>query len=489
MILKEKEIPDKPGVYLMKNSGGRTIYVGKAANLRRRLGQYFGTQRKSFKVNILVNRIRQVDYLVTASERESLILEDILIKKYQPFYNTLLKDDKSYPYLKITGEKFPRLMLARKSKSDDGKGTYYGPYPQTPGLKNIVALLNATFQLRPCKYDLDAANRDYDNCIYLQTERCSGPCQKNVSSVQYGKNVRKLRLFLEGKYSALEKKLKEEMKRFADRMEFEKAAAARDVINSLNNMRSRIRVGRLFPADLDAVRTITDDLAMLKDALGLKKYPSVIECIDISNMGESFPVGSVVRFHLGEPDRANYRKYKIKQRGLQDDFAMISEVLERRLRRLSNESPQNLPDLIVVDGGKGQLNSAVTVLKKLQLKIDLISIAKSPRDTIYLPSGSNPITITGSDRHLFVIQRIRDEAHRFALSFHRNLRAKKHCHRDTEVTEKKQRTKNKIKISVLSVVNLFLVTLAFGGEAKYDHLINRYAMEHGLDPALSLIHI
>lgn len=429
--MKLNDIPQKPGVYLMRDVSGRIIYIGKAKNLKNRISSYFSDTPKTFKINLLIERIKNIDYIVASSEREAFLIEDKLIKTLQPFYNVLLRDDKSYPYLILTlSEKYPALLISRRpSKSTDSvssKDEYYGPFPHAR-LKNLIPLLNKIFNLRTCKHtDLETNKNRFLSCLYLQTNKCPAPCVGKISHEAYHKNVKALRAFLKHGLGNFEKKLMEEIKTLSKNLEFEKAAQLKAILVSVKNMLMRVRFSEVKLSDIETASTHTNSLKNLKDVLKLSRFPASIECVDISNLGTDAAAGAVVRFHLNEVDKSHYRRYKIKDPLLlkqQNDYAMISEVIRRHYTRLLKEN--NLPDLVVIDGGKGQLNAAIASLKELNLagKIDIISISKSPHiDVIHTTSKS--FKLSKDDASLLLIQRIRDEAHRFALSYHRKLREK-----------------------------------------------------------------
>ncbi len=425
--MKPESLPNKSGVYIMKDSSGSVIYIGKAKDLRKRVSSYFSDSSKSYKINILLNRIREIDYIVAASEREALLIEDKLIKKFQPFYNTLLKDDKSYPFIGLTlSEKYPKLVKARNPSGHDiSKDEFYGPYPLAGGLKSLMLWLTKTFNIRPCGYVLEREKRNYNNCIYFQAGKCSAPCLNKISRSNYMKNVKALKTLLQGKYKKLEKQLLKEMRRLSAKLQFEKAGKLRDAMLSIRQLNTKIRFQQIRHEDIEMMATTTEKLKSLKEKLGLMNFPATIECFDASNIGAVYSVGGSVRFHLAKSDKSNYRKYKIKHVEGQDDCAMIKEVVGRRLKRLLEESPGKIPDLILIDGGRGQLNSAFAVLKRygLDKKIDIISLAKSHEcEEVHTTKMGSPLKLEIFNEGFKLLQKIRDEAHRFAISYHRHIR-------------------------------------------------------------------
>lgn len=428
---RPEDIPSKPGVYLMKDSAGRVIYVGKAKVLNKRVASYFSRSPSADKMsrNILLSRISLVDYIVCASEREALILEDKLIKKLRPFYNTLLRDDKTYPFLKISFcERFPSVSVWRaKAHVKNPRDKLFGPYPETPGLRKLAFRVNETFGLKMCR-KIPRSETERKNCFYLQTSKCSAPCASGETAPKnYVKSALRAARFLSKGHGDFRNTLVKEIKKHAANLEFEKAAAARDMFRTLEGMSASVRFREVDQEVYEKVSSVTENLRKLRDNLGLRRFPSKIDCADISNMGASYAVGSVVRFTLGEPDKNLYRRYKIKNpdtEGAQNDFAMMKEVVARRIARLNRDSPDELPDLFVVDGGKGQLSAAAEALDcEAAGAIDLISIAKgSGADEIFVRGAKESFAAADDETAFAVIRYARDEAHRFAVAYHRKLR-------------------------------------------------------------------
>ena len=423
-------LPNLPGVYLMRNSAAQIIYVGKARDLKKRVSSYFASPaRLTGKTQALISEVRHVDYVVSASEREALVLERRLIRRYNPTYNIMWKDDKSYPYVALTmGEDFPRIYLTRRKKRD---GTiYFGPYSSVNGVRNLLkwAWRKKLFPLRPCDYDLNDKNplpyQKVRSCLYLHTAECPAPCRGKISARDYKSIVKQARWFFEGKQEKILRELERNMKRSSKNLQFEQAAAMRDHINTLRHMSEPVTFRKMTEGDLAGKIRETRALEDLTKALKLSKPPARIECFDISHIQGVETVASMVRFYLGQPDKSQYRKFIIRDvRGV-DDFKAMSEVVGRRYSRLKKEG-KPFPDLILIDGGKGQLASALAALKKIDVKgVSAAALAKKEEE-IFLPQSSEPIRLPADSPALLLLRRIRDEAHRFAIIFHRFRRKKK----------------------------------------------------------------
>ena len=538
-----KLLPSLPGCYIYYNSEGEVIYVGKAKILKRRVMSYFNRKHDSVKVNVLVSQIERMEYIITNTEVEALILESHLIKKYKPKYNILLKDDKKYPYFLITDEDFPRITIVRKKNLNPEKGRYYGPYTDIRAMHATLDFLKKIFPLKQCK---TPKFKDRP-CLYYHIGRCMAPCQNKVSSEEYKNLVKQAELFLSGKQSELMKQLKEQMQKYSDSLQFEKAAKLRDSYNDLAKTLEKqkvvyentklnedvislmadegifaivilmIREGRLIDKkdfvydveeddrteffatffkeyystlkldypdrivsnELEAVgekalyeewleilaqkkvkisygksaqgkelqmladknakvvldnekikkmASIYDDFneigSYLAEKLQLKNFPHRMECYDISHIQGTNTVASMVVFENGVKKGSEYRKFKLKStEGKPDDFLSMKEVLTRRLSRLG-EPKWEKPDLMIIDGGKGQLSSVMQIIEELGVKdIDVVSLAKK-HEEVFLPKQSEPVILPRNSSALFLFQRIRDEAHRFAITYHRKLRSK-----------------------------------------------------------------
>ena len=536
----------EPGVYLLRDRAGKVLYVGKAKSLRSRVRAYFrdgGDGR--YQVRFLMRRVRGFDTIVTASEKEALILENNLIKQYRPRYNIRLKDDKSYLSAKITNHPWPRITVTRKIVKDGGR--YFGPFGSADGLRETINVIRKVFPLRTCT---DAVFRNRSRpCLEYQIKRCLGPCCLPVDRDEYGRHLHAAQMLLEGKNLELLREMRDLMKAHAARLEFEQAARIRDRVRAIEKTVERqtvlhhwgidqdvfgfyreggsieaivliVRGGKLtgtrgwsfqdleFPvheilSDLltqyySGPRDIPDEVIVpveLEDAavraellserrgkkcqvfqpqrgeklrllemamdnarqsfasrrdnektrermledlrtkIGLRNTPKRIECYDISNLQGSMVVGSQVTFDEGEPQKNLYRRYRIRSFDGQDDFAAMYEVLKRRLARAIREN--EYPDLWVIDGGKGQLNVALEVIREFKLadQIDCVSLAKQhvlndrrgkevakSEERVFLPRRKDPIVLPKNSTALFLLVRIRDEAHRFAITYNRELR-------------------------------------------------------------------
>ena len=514
-------LPNKPGVYIMRDNTDTIIYIGKAKSLVKRVKSYFREKLDRPKTQILMSHFHSLEYIITNSEKEALILEANLIKKHRPRYNIQLKDDKRYPYVKITDEEYPRLVITRNVTKN---GVYFGPFTDVGSVKRTVKFLKSLFKIRTCR-NMNGP------CLNSQIDLCYAPCDGRISKKQYSEIINKIDLFFQGKYSVIVKNLKKEMLEAADNEEFEKAAVIRDQISSIEEIMEKqfvelanddldqdviamalnkneviviimpIRNGKivgrddflmssskydsasevmfafiqqyygynrhvpkqiLLEDDIDEKDLLEDwlsdlrgnkvkikvpqkgvklrlvkmakknaeiikhqkknmdnSLMELKKYLKLEKVPHVIEGYDISNISGKFAVGSKVSFKDGKPNKKMYKRFKMETPG-PNDFAMMEELLTRRLK-IIDKDPE--PDLIVIDGGKGQLGMACGVLEKLNLThIPIIGLAKEFEE-IYLPNSKRPIIIPKNNIALHLLQQVRDESHRFAITYHRKLRS------------------------------------------------------------------
>lgn len=522
---KPDNLPDKPGVYIMRNIDDTVLYVGKAKSLIKRVKSYFSNGEQPLKTKLLMGHFHNLEYIITDTEKEALILESNLIKKYKPKYNIRLKDDKRYPYIKITNEDYPRVLITRNVRDD---GAYYcGPFTDTGSVRRIVKSLKALFKIRACR-KMDGP------CLNYQIHLCSAPCSGKITKKSYNEIVEKINLFFEGKYNKIIDMLNEMMIDAAENQEFEKAAVLRDQIQSVDNILEKqkiefdrgleqdviacsydekiacvvvfsIRDGKIIgkddflmsgtegtlpskiisaflkqyymsprhvPSEIiiqykpnednlisewlsgnkghevilrtpkngtetrlvqmvaknaeiikNQEREVRSALLDLKKYLKIPKIPRHIEAFDISNISGKLSVGSMVVFEDAVPKKSKYRKYKIKIDG-PDDYAMMRDVLNRRYSKISPDNMDKTPDLILVDGGKGQLNVALEVLKSLNLdNIPIIGLSKE-FEHVFVPYISNPIILPRNSEALHLLQRIRDEAHRFAVTYHKKLRSR-----------------------------------------------------------------
>ena len=467
---KISALPHKPGIYLMRDRFGTVIYVGKALNLRKRVSQYFQSSRRmgwDLKFNALVEAIHDFDFHVVRSEPEALLLESKLIKEFKPRYNISFRDDKRFLMLKVNlNDPIPNFTFARFKKDDGAR--YFGPFVNATAARNVVTLAQRQFNLRGCRV-FTPGEADYKHCLYAHLKYCTAPCVGNVTREQYLEQVKAACNFLEGQCREMQEQLEGEMKKAARNQDFEKAASLRDLVRDLKDTWKKTEKFARIPYSLPGNIQPQNDLVELANILSLSSPPLRIEGFDISNISGTFAVASLVSFKNGRPDRANYRRFKIKTVEGQDDFASMAEVVRRRYTRVLNESkvqspkskdeggevipqelqklvnetsrkvrkgipiknfkPQfaksNLPDLILIDGGKGQLSMAVGELKKLGIEtIPVIGLAKEFEE-IYLPGKSEPLRLGLDHPAVKLLQRIRDECHRVANSYNAQLRLKK----------------------------------------------------------------
>jgi excinuclease ABC subunit C len=486
---KLSQVPHKPGVYLHKDRFGTVIYVGKARDLRKRVSQYFHPSRRmgwDLKFNALVEAIHDFDVHVVKSEPEALLLESKLIKEFHPRFNVSLRDDKRFLLLKVNlSDPIPNFAFTRLKKDDGAR--YFGPFVNSTAARNTVALVRKQFNLRGCRV-FTPGEADYKHCLYAHLKYCTAPCVNNVTREQYLEQVNAACDFLTGQCQEMKEQLEAEMRKAAAAHEFEKAADLRDMIQDLERTTKREKSFARVPYSLPLAINPEKDLWELAKVLGLSKPPQRIEGFDISNISGTFKVASLVSFKNGRPDRANYRRFKIKSVDGQDDFASMAEVIRRRYTRVLNESnvsslksedadeprdeggehiPQelqklidetskrvrrqmgdsrwkmgkgggglpltpssqlltpNLPDLILVDGGRGQLNAACAELAKLGLeKQPIIGLAKEFEE-IYRPGEDQPLRLGLDHPAVKLLQRVRDESHRVANSYNAQLRLKK----------------------------------------------------------------
>lgn len=508
----------------MRNIDDEVLYVGKAKSLIKRVKSYFSTREQPLKTKLLMSHFHNLEYIITDTEKEALILESNLIKKYKPRYNIRLKDDKRYPYIKITNENYPRVLITRNVR-DDG-AYYYGPFTDTGSVRRMVKSLKALFKIRSCR-KMDGP------CLNYQIHLCNAPCSGKITKKSYNEIIEKINLFFEGKYNKIIEMLNELMIDAAKNNEFEKAAVLRDQIQSVDGILEKqkiefdrgieqdviacaydekvacvvvfsIRDGKIIgkddflmsgaegtlpdkilsaflkqfymtprhipseiiiqyrPDEIDLInewlsenrghdvvlrtpkngtesrlvqmvaknaeiiknqeREVRSAMFDLKKYLNLPKIPRNIEAFDISNISGKLSVGSMVVFVDAMPKKSKYRKYKIQIDG-PDDYEMMRDVIRRRYSKISPEDNDQKPDLILVDGGKGQLNAALEVLKSMDLDdIPIIGLAKE-FEHVFVPEISNPIILPRNSEALHLLQRIRDEAHRFAITYHKKLRS------------------------------------------------------------------
>jgi excinuclease ABC subunit C len=423
---KVKQFPAAPGVYLMKDSQGRVLYVGKAKNLRNRAGHYFTKAATDDpRTCDLVKLIADIDFLPAETEVDALLMEARLIKDIQPRFNIELKDDKTFPYLQIRlREAFPRVEFTRTPRRRGVK--LYGPFTSAKSLRAALQVLQRIFQFRTCSLDINPEEprwRWFRPCILHSIHQCTAPCNLRVSREDYRRQIRALRLVLEGKKDKLLAELEQAMQEASAALQFEKAGRLRDEINALRKLSLRGEVDRDVQPEVFPIEP-KKGLHGLRKVLGLPQTPRTIEGVDIAHLGGNETVASLVSFIDGLPFKPGYRRYRIKSVQGVDDFASIREVVTRRFRRLAREE-EVFPDILLIDGGKGQLNAALEAFRLLAIEPPcLISLAKREEE-IYRPGQVEPLRLRRHSAALRLLQYVRDEAHRFAQHYHHILRRKK----------------------------------------------------------------
>jgi excinuclease ABC subunit C len=420
-----REFPRTPGVYLMKDAAGVVIYVGKAKNLRSRAGSYFlkGAQ-EDYRTAKWVHEIADADYLECESDVDALLLESRLIKDVQPKHNRELKDDKTFPYLMITThEDFPRVEVTRAPRDRGVK--LFGPFASAGALRGAIQVLQRIFKFRTCSLDIDEGDerwRWFRPCLLASINQCTAPCNMRIGKEEYKHDIQRLITFLEGGKRKLLKQMREEMQAAAKAREFEQAARLRDEIKMLETLERRGEIDVHAQPEVFYVDP-KKGLAGLKKVLKLAEQPRTVEGIDIAHLGGGQTVASVVQFLDGLPFKPGYRRYKIQ--GVQgvDDFSSIHEVVSRRYRSLT-DNDDVFPDILLIDGGKGQLNAALAAFRDQEITPPtLLSLAKQEEE-IYLPGESDPLRLSRHSFALRLLQYVRDEAHRFAQHYHHLLRRK-----------------------------------------------------------------
>jgi excinuclease ABC subunit C len=422
---KVRTFPQTPGVYLMKDEAGKVIYIGKAKNLRSRAASYFLKQAtEEYRTRDWVGEIADVDYLEFESEVDALLAEARLIKDIQPKHNRELKDDKTFPYLMITThEDFPRVEVTREPKSTGAK--LYGPFANAGALRGAVQVMQRIFQFRTCSLDIEEDDerwRWFRPCLLASIEQCTAPCNLRISKAEYRRDIRRLKMFLDGNKTRLLQQLRKEMQQASEQREYEKAARLRDEIHLLETLDRR---GELDTHAQPEVFHIDPKrgLAGLRKVLKMSTTPRTIEGIDVAHLGGGQTVASLVQFIDGLPFKPGYRRFKIREVTGVDDFASIREVVARRYKRLSDEG-ESFPDIVLIDGGKGQLNAALESFAAMGLdRPVVISLAKK-NEEIYQAGATEPLRLSRHAYALRLLQYIRDESHRFAQHYHHILRQK-----------------------------------------------------------------
>lgn len=438
LMEKVNNLPNVPGVYKYFDSEGTVIYVGKAKNLRNRVKSYFRIKFDGdTKTKALVENIANVEYVEVSTELEALILEEKLVKKYQPRYNILLKDDKSFLYIVIRSDKvkvgqteidYPVIFSARKTDLNP-KDIYFGPYPRAEVAKYVLRSLRKIIPFRDCS---KTKFRNYQKigqpCLFGHIGLCQAPCVGKLSKTDYLRDVSKVKRFLDGNFRKIIEDTVKEMKLASKTEDFEKAAKLRDIIKKFEYLTiNASKIDSIIENPMlieDMISASLDNL--LKYFPHLKEYPERIECYDISNTSGKEATASMTVAINGRVTNNEYRRFKIKFKDSPDDFEMMREVLRRRFKRALIDDSWKLPNLIVLDGGKGQLSAGVKVMEELGIEVAMISIAKKEEILIYFDGREFiEVKLPKTDESLKLIQRLRDEAHRFAKKYHHELRLKK----------------------------------------------------------------
>jgi excinuclease ABC subunit C len=424
-LAKVREFPQTPGVYVMKDAAGVVIYVGKAKNLRARASSYFlKAAADDRRTADLVREIHDIDFVPSESEVDALLVEARLIKDVQPKFNRSLKDDKSFPYLEIfVREDFPRVELTREPHSRGTK--LYGPFASAGGLRGAIQVLQKIFKFRTCSLDIDEHEekwRWFRPCLLASIQQCTAPCNLRISKEEYRRDIHRLRMFLEGKKKKLIDEMRDEMRVAATALHFEKAARLRDEIHMLETLDQRGDLDEHAQPEVFYIDP-KKGLAGLRKVLHLTETPRTIEGVDIAHLAGGETVASLVRFIDGLPFKPGYKRFKIRAVAGVDDFASIHEVVSRRFQRLSDEL-ELFPDILLVDGGKGQLSAAMAAFTELGITPPtVISLAKREEE-IFIPGAEEPLRLSRHSYALRLLQYVRDEAHRFAQQYHHLLRRK-----------------------------------------------------------------
>ncbi|MEX0939402.1 MAG: excinuclease ABC subunit UvrC [Pirellulales bacterium] len=425
VLEKVRQFPQTPGVYLMKDDAGRVIYVGKAKNLRARAGSYFlKAAAEDQRTAPLVRDLRDVDYLEAESEVDAVLMEARLIKDVQPRYNKEMKDDKSFPYLQITThEDFPRVEITREPRTRGVK--LYGPFANVSSLRGALQVLQRIFKFRTCSLDIDEGDRRWQwfrPCLLASIEQCTAPCNLRISKEDYRRDINRLRMFLDGKRVSLLRHMKTEMQQAAEALKFEEAARLRDEIHMLETLDDR---GDLETHQQPEVFYVDPKkgLAGLQKILKLPETPRSIEGVDIAHLGGDETVASLVQFIDGLPFKPSYRRYRI--RGVEgiDDYASIHEVVSRRYHRL-REIDQPMPDILLIDGGKGQLRAGLAAFHELGINPPVVLSLAKREEELFVMDADEPLRLSRHAFALRLLQYVRDEAHRFAQHYHHILRRK-----------------------------------------------------------------
>lgn len=432
---KAKALPKSPGVYLMKDDKGRVIYVGKSASLRDRVGSYFlgSTRLEPKKAGLLVDVV-DFEILQTDSEVEALLAENRLIKDIQPKYNARLLDDKTFPYLMITtGDEFPGVFITREPRTEGVK--LYGPFTSVYALKEAVTLLQRAFKFRTCHLEIHEADRNrryFRPCLLYPIRQCTAPCAAKITPDAYREDINRLIRFLDGDKTKVLAQMEKEMLDASRTMNFERAAKLRDEIKALNAIGARAGKGDQEYWQPEAfVSNPQEGLAKLQEMLELAEPPRIVEGIDIAHLQGGEMVGSKVTFIDGVPFKDSYRRYKINHGQGNNDYLSIQEVVGRRYREAGTHN-ELYPDVILIDGGLGQLHAAMDVFKTMDVKPPMVISLAKKEELVYTQAKSEPIRLARNHLGLKLLQYIRDEAHRFAQHYHHILRRKSQLEEDVK---------------------------------------------------------
>jgi len=444
---KVSELPASPGVYLFKDAAGRVLYVGKAKSLRPRVASYFQPAAELLRTRgpdirrMIEELVTDLDVLECDSEVDALLQENRLIKDIQPRYNERLKDDKTFPYLQVTtDEDFPRVSITREPKRRGAK--LYGPFVVAADLRAALPLMQRVFKFRTCGLDLvelPAGQRpEYRPCILYNIKQCTAPCAGFVSRADYARQIQHLKQFLGSKGSQIRRHLKAQMAAAAEKLDFEQAAVLRDELKALESLQKRGLVHEDVQPEAFFVDP-TEGLSRLAEALGLDAPPRTIEGIDIAHLGGGEQCGSMVCFIDGRAFKSGYRRYKIKTHEGNDDFASVREVVWRRYKYAGMDR-ELFPDIILIDGGRGQLSAAWEAFEGLEFRPPmLISLAKK-KEEIFVHGRPGAIRLPRNDAALRLLQSVRDEAHRFAQHYHHILRRRATLEQQEPVRKRRRRT-------------------------------------------------
>jgi excinuclease ABC subunit C len=424
---KAKALPKTPGVYLMKDDQGRVIYIGKAASLRDRVSSYFQAKTKlEHKKLGMIDHIVDFEILETGSEVEALLAENRLIKDIRPKYNARLLDDKTFPYLMVTtGDEFPGVYVTREPRTEGVK--LYGPFTSVHALKEAVTLLQRAFKFRTCHLEIlesDDRRRFFRPCLLYAIKQCTAPCAAKISKPTYREDISRLVRFLEGDTKTVLRAMEKEMQEASEALNFERAARLRDEVKALTSLGDRAGKGEQKYWQPEAFVTDPKEaMPKLQEVLGLAEPPRILEGIDIAHLQGGQTVGSKVCFIDGVPFKEGYRRYRIKHEEGNNDYLSIAEVVSRRYRD-AGASQELYPDVILIDGGLGQLHAAMDVFTTMDVKPPMVISLAKKEELVYMQARSAPIRLARNHPALKLLQYVRDEAHRFAQHYHHILRRK-----------------------------------------------------------------